>query len=71
MGGGRGGLTGLRHVVNTGLEAAGELAEELVTGGEGDDSEEGHDEGEGASDVPPAEDETEVFGGPGEEHLGR
>ena len=69
--GGLGGLTGLGNAIKTGFEAAGEFAEKLVPSREGDDPEEGHDEGEGASDVPPTEDETEVFSGPGEEHLGR
>lgn len=49
--------------------AAGQRANAFVSGRDGDDANEGKEEGEGGADVPPAEDDTEVGGVPGEEHL--
>ncbi|TGO91659.1 hypothetical protein BPOR_0021g00040 [Botrytis porri] len=55
--------------VDPGFIATGQLANAFVSGGDGDDANERNEEGEGGSDVPPAEDYTEIFGVPGEEHL--
>ena len=44
-----------------GLVVPGQLANELVAGGEGDDGEEGEQEGNGACYVPGAEDDAEVL----------
>lgn len=45
------------------------LAQRLVTGTYADNGEQGHDEAEVGCDVPLAEDDAEVVGGPSEEHL--
>jgi hypothetical protein len=45
------------------------LAESLVACYDGDNGEERGDEAEGGPDVPPFEDDAEVLGFPGEEHL--
>ena len=45
------------------------MSEEFVGHAEEDDAEEGEEERPGAADVPPWEDDTEVFGVPGEEHV--
>jgi hypothetical protein len=68
---GTGGLTGGIELAvgNPALEAAGYGSEAFVTGGEGHDGEEGEEEAGRAADVPPAEDDTEVGGVPGEQHL--
>jgi hypothetical protein len=62
---GTGGLTGGIELAvgNPALEAAGYGSEAFVTGGEGEE------EAGRAADVPPAEDDTEVGGVPGEQHL--
>lgn len=49
--------------------SAGEGTEGFVADGEEDDGEKGEDEGSGGSNVPLAEDDAEVGGVPGEEHL--
>lgn len=45
------------------------MTEKFVGHAEGDDGEEGEEEGPGATDVPPTEDDAEVLGVPGEEHV--
>ena len=45
------------------------VANGFVAGAKGDDGEEGEDEREGRSYAPGLEDDAEVLGGPGEEHL--
>lgn len=42
---------------------------ELIASREYSNTEKGYDEGEGGADVPPVEDDAEVRGVPGEEHL--
>jgi hypothetical protein len=44
-----------------GLVAAGDLANGLVAGAEGDDGEQGEQQGEGVVDVPAAEDDAEIL----------
>lgn len=46
-----------------------DLAHGLVACGKEDDCEEGEDQGTGARHVPTAEDNAEIFGIPGEQHL--
>ena len=45
------------------------MTEEFVGHAECDDAEEGEEKGPGAADVPPWEDDAEVFCVPGEEHV--
>ena len=45
------------------------MTEEFVGHAEEDDAEEGEEERPGAADVPPWENDAEVFGVPGEEHV--
>ena len=45
------------------------MTEEFVGHAEEDDAEEGEEERPRAADVPPWEDDAEVFGVPGEEHV--
>ena len=45
------------------------MSEEFVGHAEEDDAEEGQEERPGAVDVPPGENDAEVFGVPGEEHV--
>lgn len=70
---GRGRLTGcgVHAPVDSSFVAAAGGAEGLVAGGKGDDQEEGDDEGRRGADMPLAEDDAEVGGVPGEEHLER
>jgi hypothetical protein len=51
------------------LKAAGLGSEGLVARGQGDDGEEGEEQAWRAPDVPPSEDDAEVGGVPGKEHL--
>ena len=51
------------------LVAAAGGAEGFVAGGQGDDEQQGDDERGGGLDVPLAEDDAEVIGVPGEDHL--
>lgn len=46
-------------------------SQSLVCGCDGDYSDEGEDKASVTANVPPAEDDAEVFGVPGEEHLRR
>ena len=45
------------------------MTEEFIGHAERDDAEQSEEEGPGSADVPPWEDDTEVFGVPGEEHV--
>ena len=45
------------------------MTEEFIGHAEEYDAEEGEEERPGAADVPPREDDAEVFGVPGEEHV--
>jgi hypothetical protein len=63
--------SGIESFLAGSLVATGEFADGLVAGADEDDEEERQHEGEGAGDLPAAEDDAEVFGGPGEEHLER
>lgn len=45
------------------------IAQCLVPGADGHDGHEGDGEAHGGADVPLAEDDAQVVGGPGEEHL--
>lgn len=56
---------------NPALEAAGEGPEAFVTGGQGDDGDEGEEEAGCGPDVPPLEDDAEFRGIPRKEHLRR
>lgn len=60
---------GIDALVHGLFVAAGGGAEGFVAGGESDDEEEGDDQAAGRADVPLAEDDAEVLGVPGEEHL--
>ncbi|TGO42703.1 hypothetical protein BHYA_0006g01060 [Botrytis hyacinthi] len=55
-------LTGYRALlsVDPGFIATGQGADAFVSGGDGDDANEGNEEGEGGADVPPAENYTQV-----------
>ena len=57
--------------VNAGVVAARQLAHGLVSGAEGDDGGEREQQGQDAINVPAAEDDAQVLGRPGEEHLVR
>lgn len=54
---------------HNGLVPPNGVAQRLVPGADGYDSNQGDDEAHGGGDVPLAEDDAEVVGRPGEEHL--
>lgn len=64
-------LTGGGFVLATveGVEATRQVAHPLVAGAEGDGQQQGDEEGQGPGNAGPAEDDAEVVGVPGEEHL--
>ncbi len=60
----------LVHILSAlGFVSPTRVADELVASGEEDDAEEGEEEGEGGCYAPEGEDDAEVVGGEGEEHL--
>jgi hypothetical protein len=60
----------LVHILSAlGFVSPTRVADELVASGEEDDAEEGEEEGEGGCYAPEGEDDAEVLGGEGEEHL--
>jgi len=67
----RGGRTGqfVDILSAAGFVSPAGVADELVAGGEEDDAEEGEEEGERAGYAPGGEDDAEIVGREGEEHL--
>jgi hypothetical protein len=55
---------------NPSLVASGHGSYGFISGCQSDDGKEGEDQPGRGADVPPAEDDTQVVGVPGEEHLG-
>jgi hypothetical protein len=51
------------------LVSTGDLSDAFVSGSQEDNGDERNEQREGTGDVPLTEDDTEVFGGPGEQHL--